>query len=296
MVSSKINAGILALLEGAPHILNLFGKSAEEIGTEYKSRDGDTPRTLIDTNSEREILRVLKTANNCEFSKDCFNAEESEWSGDSRRIWHIDPYDGTSNAQISLPTSTMGIGIQEDGDLVGSIIVHPFEKKLFYAEKGQGAFFHKLNVIQDGKQINKLYFQDEPQEIHTDLESDTAKTRYAWVDSLFNDKTTSNKLNWIAEMQRAALMQNVRITGSNIDYSSKIAQGRGHYQLTDAVGGFFDLCGYNLIEEAGGRMVNLNGEQPTLKDKVVIAVANPRDLERVLEITKRCYNDYKGFR
>ena len=77
---------------------------------------------------------------------------------------------------------------------------------------------------------------------------------------------------------------------------AKIAEGRGHYQLTDAVGGYFDLCGYNLIEEAGGRMFNLEGNQPTPKDQVAVAVANPKDLEQVLEITRDCYKDYKGFR
>jgi len=97
-------------------------------------------------------------------------------------------------------------------------------------------------------------------------------------------------------MQEQDLIQNVRMGGSNIDYASKIAEGRGHFWLIDAVGGYFDLCGYNLIEEAGGRMVNINGEQPKPGDQIALAVANPADLEKVLEITRECYRGYKGFR
>ena len=89
---------------------------------------------------------------------------------------------------------------------------------------------------------------------------------------------------------------NFRMTGSNIDYSAKIAEGRGHFQLTDAIGGYFDLAGCNLIQEAGGVMTNLDGEQPTTKDHLAIAVANPRDLEKVLKITQECYKRYSGFR
>lgn len=68
-----------ALLGGSKHILNLFGKSMEDIGTEYKPEAGDTPRTLIDKYTQDEILRYIQSFP--EFAKDTFNPEESEQFG-----------------------------------------------------------------------------------------------------------------------------------------------------------------------------------------------------------------------
>lgn len=289
MTSKKVEVAKKALIAGSYHVLNLFGKSMNEIGAEYKPKDGDTPRTLIDTNAQAEILRAIQ--GDSEYANDRFNAEEAKAFGSGDRVWYIDPYDGTSNAQIILPMSTMGIGIVEKGEHVASIILNPFEQKLFYAEKGQGAQLEELAAL-----ITKQPYIIKTSSLKTDIKSNKAATRYAWIDALFNKNTTERKTAWIRRMMEAGLIQNVRMTGSNIDYSAKIAEGRGHYQLTDAVGGYFDLCGFNLIEEAGGKMVNLEGKQPTPKDQVAIAVANSVDLETVLRITQDCYKDYNGFR
>jgi len=270
-----------AVFVSYPHLTQLFGKSIEEIGTEYKVKDGDTPRTLIDTNVERSILAEIKLSG--EFDDYAINAEESGELGEGQKVLYIDPFDGTSNAQIKLGMSVIGVSVAERGVLVGSVVLNPFEEKIFYAEKGKGAYFESLRFKY-------------PFPLSTDLKANSAKERFAWVDAFFNKNTTPPKLEWIRRMQESSLIQNVRMTGSNIDYSVKIAEGRGHYQLTDAVGGYFDLCGYNLIEEAGGKMFNLEGKQPTPRDQVVAAVANPKDLEQVLEITRDCYKGYKGFR
>ncbi|MBI2629004.1 hypothetical protein HYW74_02900 [Candidatus Pacearchaeota archaeon] len=292
MTSKKVEVAKQALLTGSVHILNLFGKSMEEIGAEYKVKDGDTPRTLIDTHSQSAILEEI--IRHQEFKGDRFNAEESGAFGSGDRVWYVDPYDGTSNAQIIMPMSTSGIGIVEESRLVASVMLQPFvqERRIYWAERGEGAYSAQLELV-EGRLVEK---EDTVKRLSTDTKSGKASNRYAWVDALFNAKTTDRKNLWIKQMVEAGLTQNVRETGSNIDYSIMVASGRGHYQLTDAVGGFFDLCGYNLIEEAGGRMVNINGEEPKPGDQVAIAVANPKDLDTVLRITRECYKDYKGFR
>ena len=112
-MSTPLSVAKQALIAGSVHVLNLFGKSMEEIGTEYKPGSGDTPRTLIDKYAQDAILQVIKGYP--EFANDTLNPEESDQEGEGSREWHIDPYDGTSNAQITLPMSTLGIGIREDG-------------------------------------------------------------------------------------------------------------------------------------------------------------------------------------
>lgn len=281
-LEKRVQIGKQALLHAGRHILNLFGKSMDELGTEYKAGDGDTPRTLIDTHSEKDIRAYVQDSG--AFQGFSFYGEEAGGVLTGRDII-VDPYDGTSNAQIKLGMSTSGMCLFEEGGLVASIILHPFKRKLFGAMKGGGAYVNNVVVRRKKSGDHRLSeSSDGPVQIHTDTESNSAKTRYAWVDALFNDKTTGRKNAWIAGMVEAGLIRNVRMTGSNIGYSAEIAEGGGHYQLTDAVGGFYDLAGYNLIEEAGGRMVNLEGVEPTKRDQVVIAVANPADLDKVLEI------------
>jgi len=292
MISKQIEVGKAALLNGAKHVSNLFGKSLEELDVEYKKEDGDTPRTLIDRYSEEEVIKTIR--NDPLFADDWINAEETGTSGhpSKGREWYLDPFDGTSNAQIKLPMSTMGIGIREGEDLIGSIIVNPFEKKIYYAEKGSGAFVAPISIDDTGK----FHESGEPVKLSTDKLSDRGSIRYAWVDALFNSNNAIRKSGWITEMQKKDLAQNIRMTGSNINYSTMIAEGRGHFQLTDAVGGYFDLCGACLINEAGGRMVNLEGKTPKPGDELAIAVANPDDLKETLKITRQFYEGYKGFK
>jgi myo-inositol-1(or 4)-monophosphatase len=288
-ISNKTKIGMEALLTGAKHIVNLFGKEIYDIGVEYKPESGDTPRTLIDKNSERDITSIIRSYS--EFKEDLINGEEEGITGtQSERIWYIDPYDGTSNAQIKLPMSTSGIGIYQNNKFVSSIILNPFENKIYVAETGKGA--HMASIVFNGNKFNVL--EDTWKTLKTDTSSDQ-KSKYAWVDSLFNNNTTKRKTNWINQMQKNNMMQNIRMTGSNIDYSTKLAEGRGHYQLTDAIGGYFDLAGACLIEEAGGIITNIEGNYPCPKDKIVVAVSNPKDLEKVLNITQSCYKNYKGY-
>ena len=166
MDSQKIEVAKRALIAGSIHLTNLFGKSVREIGIEYKVNDGDTPRTLIDTNAEKAILDTINASGL--FRGYSINAEESGQSGDGKNILYIDPYDGTSNAVIKLPMSTMGIGISENGELVASVILNPFERKIFYAEKGKGAFVH------DSLDEHSSYRQ-----LKTDLITNSSKEKFS---------------------------------------------------------------------------------------------------------------------
>lgn len=95
-MADKLEVAKKALLAGSYHVRALFGKTMAEIQEEYKHDDGDTPRTLIDTHAEQAILECIRAES--EFQDDLINAEESGKSGSGQRVWHIDPYDGTSNA------------------------------------------------------------------------------------------------------------------------------------------------------------------------------------------------------
>lgn len=315
-VSQRVLDAKSTLLGAGRYIVELFGKGIDEIGTEYKAVDGNTARTLIDNNSQRHILTSV---GGLPSFYGTFVVAEEEMAetfpnlrhdpslggyvvgdGSSQNVaTYWDPFDGTANAAIKMPMSTAGMCIAEDGRLVASVILDPFPKlgddsgRVYWAEQGKGAWRAGLSY-----DVTKGGFSEtgEPERITTDTKASSAKERYASTDSLFNQNTTQRKLGWIRDMVDAGLIMWQRSTGSNIGSAMQLAEGNMHYWLMDAVGGYFDSAGYALVEEAGGRVVNIHGEQPMPGDQVIVGVGNPADLEQVLGITQKHYQGYEGFR
>lgn len=281
----ELDVAMEAAVRGAYQVVRFFGKSMEEIGLEYKPADGDTPRTIIDRESEKAILSYLKQ----HFQNDTFNAEESGvHAGSGKRLWHVDPYDGTSNAAINLDLSTVGIALQKGDEVVVGVAVDPFRKIAYVAEKGSGAFAVPYYEHEDGPTFEvakrlKVSQRKQPKE------------RYAEIDGLFNAKTTARKTGFMAALAQYA--QNYRMTGSNIRSSMSLAAGNTDIWLIDAVGGFFDIApGAVLIPEAGGRITDLHGNIPKPGAQVALATNNVGDHDAIEALARKYYEGYAGFR
>lgn len=284
-----------AAINSAVHIKNCFGKSLSDIGVEYKIADGDTPRTIIDTNVETAIKEYI--FNSSMKNEIEFVGEEYGSAGGSRRFkaW-TDPFDGTSNAAINLGMSVIGMAVEEQGELRYALILNPFENKILYGGIGEGVFRQNLSYDQKAG-FSKI---SNPERLVA-VNPSSSKERYAWVDALWNNKTGPRKSAWLNDVAEHAL--NVRMTGSNIDYSAKLAEGRGQIQLTDAVGGFFDIApGIVFINELGGKFTDVYGNMPKDGVQVAVACTDPKLHDKILEITQKHYGpnssqgEYKGFR
>ena len=55
-------------------------------------------------------------------------------------LWSIDPLDGTSNFTVSLPFSSVSVGVSIDGEPVVGVVYDPLREELFEAMQGDGAF------------------------------------------------------------------------------------------------------------------------------------------------------------
>ena len=102
--------------------------------------------TDIDRVSERLIISIIKK----HFPKDAVQGEESGSSPGRRRLWIIDPLDGTSNYIHELPTFSVSIGILEDNRLRAGVVYDPVHKELFTAQKGRGAFVNGRRIRVSG--------------------------------------------------------------------------------------------------------------------------------------------------
>lgn len=207
--------------------------------------------TQADYASEKLIIDSVKK----KFPNHEFIAEESVSSSLTKLkkapyIWIIDPIDGTTNFTKGLPQFAISIGIFKnshaessknfdylEGELVVGVVYAPALGEMFYAEKGGGAFLN-------GKKIKV---------------SDTT----AVIDSLmatgFSYKDKLRNLPYVEVMMEKS--RGIRRFGA------------ASLDMCYAAAGLFDgywefglkawdiAAGALIIEEAGGQVTDVNGNQ-----------------------------------
>jgi fructose-1,6-bisphosphatase/inositol monophosphatase family enzyme len=120
--------------------LPLYGK------VEVIAQKDESPSNVV-TKVDHDVEQYLKT----EFSKIDpsieFAGEEFGGSRDFKKLWLVDPVDGTMHFVRGIPFCTTMVALIEDGQVVFSAIYDFINDIMYHAEKGKGAF-------EDGKRIN----------------------------------------------------------------------------------------------------------------------------------------------
>jgi len=96
----------------------------------------------VDLASEKEIIRVLKTA----YPNHAFLGEESGLTHQADNIWIIDPLDGTTNFLHGFPQYCISIALEQKGEITQAVIYDPNRNDLFTATKGQGAYLNQRRI------------------------------------------------------------------------------------------------------------------------------------------------------
>lgn len=281
----RLTTAAAAVILGGERVLAIHGASPEILQTVYKAEDGQTPRTVADLESGKIGKAVVRNV----FPKSRINEEETgDEEGSDGNAYHFDPLDGTSSYAREQRYSTVGIAVYEGEKPFAAAIYHPFEKELVVAQTGKGA--HLFWV--DDQMLLELKFVRQLEVSRQDLAGGIA-----YIDALFNDKTRVRKLLFMGDLVRLSNNNlGFRMSGSNIDQQLKVAAGRAELTLTDAVGGFFDLAAGGLaIIEAGGKFTDQDGYPITEATQLAIGTNGPIH-DDVLEIARRHYHGYRGFR
>lgn len=261
-------------------LVQMLEMQPEKLRTEFKAADGMSPRTIIDTQVGDLIRSELRNI----FPDDHIVEEESGYeAGRNGWCWFVDPFDGTSNVLAQLPQSVVGIAATFEGMPVIGIVTNPFSEEIIYASKGGGAF---RSVPESAR----------PQERLRVVSSRPIHSRFVAVDAFWNARTAPHKARFLEQL--AIHASNVRCSGSNILDSSRVAQGRFEAWLMDAVGGPWDIApGIVIIEEAGGRVTDLQGNTPKLDGTCPLVLGSNGELhDTFLTILRDCYAGYDGFR
>lgn len=225
---------ILNIADQAGLILLKYFK--KNLNVEYKKDEFD-PVTIADRESDTFIRESIYRL----FPKDLILSEENEKIPNSytKRVWMVDPLNGTKSFVKGSNTFAIVIGLVENGIPTFACVTMPAQNKVFYAEKGKGSF-EKIG--------------NEFKQIHTTSINDISKSRLITHEPSGDIRPIEEKLDKIPFVERIE-------EGSGAKLCT-VARGDAEAHInTNFRAGKWDIAASQLIlEEAGGVVTDLDGK------------------------------------
>lgn len=234
---------IAATKAGAAEILRFFNK-------DFKISNKEGVNNLVteaDYASEKAIVEVIKDS----FPDHQILAEESgELIQDSRYKWIIDPIDGTVNFAHGIPLNCVSIGIEHEGEIVMAAVYNPHMNEFYFAEKGKGATLNDkpIKVSEETQAIKACLVTGFP---------------YTYI----------NEPNGPLEMFERFVRKGVpvrRLGSAAIDLCW-VAAGRFDGFFEHKLEAWDSAAGYLIVEEAGGKVTDLQGNKFSVYQHKVLA-------------------------
>jgi myo-inositol-1(or 4)-monophosphatase len=199
----------------------------------------------IDRAAEREIIEIVHK----HYPEHAILAEESGRSGEHDTVWIIDPLDGTTNFLHGFPVFAVSIAVQQRGRLEIGVIYDPMRQEVFTAARGAGAHLENRRM-----RVSK----------QRTLEGALLTTGFPYREE---ERYADNYYAMLRTL--AGLTAGIRRPGSAALDLAYVAAGR--------VDGFWELglkpwdtaAGTLLVQEAGGRVGTLGGDEYQLGENIV---------------------------
>jgi len=205
--------------------------------TKISYKEGGSPVTEADIASEKVILDGLK-----EFNYGIVSEETSEENDrhNKKRVWIIDPLDGTKGFIKKTGDFTIMIGLVEDGQPILGAVYQPTIDVLYYATVGNGAFKETAGE----KQSLEVTKKTQTSELSLLVSRDHLRP---------TEIAVADKLSITDFKQR----------GSAGLKASLVAEGVADlYMNTSDKTGEYDICAADIIvTEAGGTVTDMSGDQ-----------------------------------
>jgi myo-inositol-1(or 4)-monophosphatase len=190
----------------------------------------DSPVTRADLEANARIRELVSAA----FPADGWLSEETADSTERlarRRVWVVDPLDGTKEFIARIPEFCICVGLVEHGRPVVGVSYNPAADRLYVAVRGGGTTVNgrPARVSTTGRVADAVV-----------LASRSEDARGEW--DPFKDQV------------------HVKLTGSVAFKLAELATGAGDATFTLTPKNEWDICaGTLLVEEAGGRVTDLTG-------------------------------------
>lgn len=237
---------------------SIINRAALAGGLNVRSKRAKDYVTQVDQAAEEAIIDIVRKS----YPEHGFLAEESGASGqDAEYVWVIDPIDGTTNFIHGFPQYCTSIGIQHRGALTHAVVYDPVANELFTASKGRGAFLNDRRI-----RVTPL-----------------TKLGEALVGTGFPFKELDRLDLYMRQLHK--MMQTcsgVRRAGAAALDLAYVACGRLDAFWELGLSPWDMAAGALLIQEAGGLVGDLNGDQGYLQSGDIVA-ATPKVFPSLLE-------------
>jgi myo-inositol-1(or 4)-monophosphatase len=234
---------IAAAKAGAAEILRFFNN-------DFKISNKEGVNNLVteaDHAAEKAIMDVIRK----EFPDHQILSEEiGKVEKDSAYKWVIYPIDGTVNFAHGIPLNCVSIGIEHHGEIIMAAVYNPHLDEFYFAEKGKGA---TLN--------------DKP--IHVSKEPSVLKSCLVTGFPYTYINIPNGPLEIFERLIRKGIP--VRRLGSAAIDLCWVAAGRFDGFYEHKLEAWDSAAGYLIVEEAGGRVTDHEGNKFSIYQHRVLA-------------------------
>ncbi|MBI4591225.1 MAG: inositol monophosphatase [Candidatus Rokubacteria bacterium] len=217
--------------------------------------------TEMDARAETLIIDAIRA----EFPEHAILSEErGAVGGPSPHRWIVDPLDGTTNYAHGIPIFGVSVALETDGQTRLGVVYDPNLDECFVAERGKGASLNgqRLSVSATTTLNESLLATGLPYNVREAVR------------------------NNLAEFAAFSLRcQGVRRMGSAVLYFCYVAAGRldGYWELR--LGPWDAAAGTLMVEEARGRVTNLEGG-PLDPEHPAVVASNGHIHDAMLRVLK----------
>ncbi len=252
-------------LEAGLRIAQAAGDLALEYrrgGIGFESKQDESPVTIADRECEKLIVNSLTEA----FPEDGLLGEEGATRDSANgRKWIIDPIDGTRDFIRGTRAWSVLIGLEERGEIVAGFAYFPAMREMFWASKGNGAYWR----APEGEQRIQISDKKTKAEALLCLNGFSLLERYGFAEAL---------VPWLAGFWT------VRSMGGCVD-SMLVSSGRADVWI-EAQAKPWDLAPICIIaKEAGATTFDFAGKDTIYGGNYVITV--PPLADEVLRFVSR---------
>ncbi len=213
-------------------VMKIYRTNFEVFGKEDK-----TFVTEADIRANKVITQELKIFNWPILSEE---SKDNVSRLNAKKIWVVDPLDGTRDFVKRTGEFCVMIGLVEEGSPVMGVVYLPVLDKMYIAKKGEGAFLIEMGTKHHIRASKKREFKNAEMVIGRNRFGKRAKMIYDNLE-----------------------IGNIKSAGSNGLKMGLISEAKADvfYNPTDKMGEW-DLCAPQIIlEEAGGKVTNSFGEK-----------------------------------
>ena len=162
-------------------------------------------------------------------------------------FWIIDPVDGTHNYISGLPNFGVSIALATKKEFLLGVIYLPYFDEMYHAVKNQGAFMNDEKI-----QVSK----------NNDLEKSMIT---------FDNQFYLNKKSFDVYKKIVDSCFTTRILGSAVYDFCLIASGKVDARVWNNTKVFDFAAGLTIVNEAGGKLTDFNGDEITLNSHDILA-------------------------